>query len=427
MPQHLWDKGGAVDAGMLQYTARDDWQLDRRLLPYDLRATLAHVHGLERIGVLSAAERTALDGAIAELSARCEHGELVVEPRHEDGHTAIEEALVATLGDLGKKVHTGRSRNDQVLVALRLWERAAIDELSEAARAAALALVEVAEREAKTPMPGYTHLQRAVPSSVGLWLGAIAEGLCESRELLAGVRAVVDRSPLGAAAGYGVNLPLDRDGVARELGFAAVADNTLASQSSRGMLEVPLLGAAWHATAVVRRFAWDVSLYTTSEFGFVTLDEALTTGSSIMPQKRNPDVVELMRAAGSVVEGAMVELMRIVAVPSGYHRDLQLTKAPLFRGVDEALATVRMLPRVARGMRFDRERMRAAITPECFATDRAVELAASGVPFRDAYRQVAAEVSRLSSGDADASLRARVSPGSPGDPGIARLRQRLLT
>jgi argininosuccinate lyase len=427
MAQHLWDKGGAVDAEMLRYTARDDHQLDGRLLLYDIAASLAHVRGLERIGVLGADERKALEGALGDLAGRASRGELLIEPRHEDGHTAIEEALTTALGDLGKKVHTGRSRNDQVLVALRLWERDALDALADASRKAALALLDVAEREADTPMPGYTHLQRAVPSSVGLWLGAIAEGLCESRELLVALRPVIDRSPLGAAAGYGVNLPLDRQGVAAELGFAAVADNPLASQSSRGMLEVPLLAGAWHATAVVRRFAWDLSLYTTSEFGFVALDQALTTGSSIMPQKRNPDVVELMRAAGAVVEGAMVELMHLVALPSGYHRDLQLTKAPLFRGVDEALATVRMVPRVAAGMRFDRERMRAAITPECFATDRAVDLAVSGVPFRDAYRRVAAEIGSFGGGDAAASLRQRVSPGAPGALRLAALRQRLLT
>jgi len=254
-----------------------------------------------------------------------------------------------------------------------------------------------------------------VPSSVGLWAGSFAEGLLDAVTIVRAARALTDRSPLGAAAGYGVNLPLDREGVARELGFSDVAWNPLGSQTSRGIVEATLLAAAWQVMAIVRRLAWDLSLFTTSEFGFVRLPDAFTTGSSIMPQKRNPDVVELMRAACSIVQGALAEVQSLVALPSGYHRDLQLTKSPVLRGLDETLATVRLLPRLVEGLRFDHERMLAAITPECFATDRAVELAASGVPFREAYRRVADEIKALAQGDAQASLAARVSPGAPGD------------
>jgi len=424
-PRPIWDKGGASDAEMMRYTARDDWRLDQRLLRHDLRATRAHVRGLGRIEVLDAEELAAMEKAIDELETRLEEGDFVLTEADEDGHSAIEAALIAALGDVGKKVHTGRSRNDQVLVALRLYEKEAIDELREAARIAALALLERAEEHAATPMPGYTHLQRAVPSSVGLWLSAIAEGLADGRDVLAAVRRLVDRSPLGGAAGYGVNLPLDRAGAAAELGFAAVADNPMASQASRGMVEVQLLAAAWHVMAVIRRFAWDLSLFTTSEFGFVKLDTTLTTGSSIMPNKRNPDLVELMRAACGVVQGAMSEIMGMLSLPSGYHRDAQLTKAPLFRGIDEALATTCMVPRLVAGMTLQTDRMREAISPDCFATDRAVELTASGVPFRDAYRQVAAEIESLEAGDPEASLRARTSPGGPGALALETLRARL--
>jgi argininosuccinate lyase len=188
---------------------------------------------------------------------------------------------------------------------------------------------------------------------------------------------------------------------------------------------VVLLTAAWHAMAVVRRLAWDLSLFTTSEFGFVKLDDAFTTGSSIMPQKRNPDVVELMRAACSVVQGAIAEVQGITALPAGYHRDLQLTKAPTMRGLDEALATVRLLPRLVESLTLDTERMKAAVSPECFATDRAVELAVAGLPFRDAYKQVAAEVKQMKAGDAAASLAARVSFGAPGNLQLDRLAARL--
>ncbi|MEZ4298006.1 MAG: argininosuccinate lyase [Polyangiaceae bacterium] len=421
----LWDKGSASDAAMMRYTARDDHRLDQRLLAYDLAATTAHVRGLGRISVLTAEEVERLVGALAALSEENAAGKLVLTENDEDGHTAIEMRLQERLGDLGKKVHTGRSRNDQVLVAMRLYERDAIDAIGAVAIASVHALLDLAGREERTPMPGYTHLQRAVPSSLGYWAAAIAEGLCDALDSLGAARTLVDRSPLGGAAGFGVNLPLDRAGVAEELGFAAVAVNPLASQSSRGIVEAQVLSACWHAMAVVRRFAWDLSLFTTSELAFVKLDEALTTGSSIMPQKRNPDVIELMRAACAVVQGALIEVQTLVALPSGYHRDLQLTKGPTMRGLDETLATVRLVPRVLAGMTFEREKMAAAVTPECFATDRAVELAVAGVPFREAYKKVAAEIADLAQGDPLASIAARTSYGSPGQLAIADIEARL--
>jgi argininosuccinate lyase len=222
-----------------------------------------------------------------------------------------------------------------------------------------------------------------------------------------------------------VNLPLDREGVAAELGFAAVALNGMAAQTSRGLVEAQALSAAWHVSALARRLAWDLSLFTMSELGFVKLDEAFTTGSSIMPQKRNPDVVELMRASCSVVQGALAEVQSLVALPSAYHRDLQLTKGPTMRGLDEALATARLLPRLVRGLSFDRERMAAAISAECYATDQAVELAAAGVPFREAYKRVASAIETVERGDPQKSLAARTSVGAPGNLQLDAIEMRL--
>jgi argininosuccinate lyase len=431
----IWEKGIAADAAMMRYTARDDWQLDQRLLEHDLVASRAHVRGLGRAGVLADDEVAALVAALDALGEEVAAGSFQLTDADEDGHSAIEAALVATLGEVGKKVHTGRSRNDQVLVAVRLWERQALDDLAGLLTEAGRAFLTLAEREADTPMPGYTHLQRAVPSSLGYWAAAYAEGFADALEAVRGARALVNRSPLGGAAGFGVNLPLDRDGVADELGFAGLSVNPLASQSSRGILEAHVLGAAWLAMAVVRRLAWDLSLFSTSEFGFVKLPDEFTTGSSIMPQKRNPDVVELMRAACSVVQGALAEVQTLVALPSGYHRDLQLTKSPLFRGLDETLATLAMVVRLVStsaggGLRFERARMRDAVSAETYATDRAIELTRAGTPFRDAYKQVAAEVlggdaSPLASRTPEESLRARVSPGSPGALLLSSIAARL--
>jgi len=421
----LWDKGGDVDAAMMRFTARDDWSLDRALLAFDLRATRAHVRGLARIGVLEASDAGSLDVALATLESEARAGTFDVTPDDEDGHSAIESALVARLGDVGKRVHLGRSRNDQVLVALRLYERDALVTIGELELAGARALLDLADATMLVPMPGYTHLQRAVPSSLGLWAGAFADGLVDAASAAIDAWRAADRSPLGAAAGYGVNLALDRDGVAKDLGFGSVAYNPIASQTSRGILEVQVLSAAWVGMAVVRRLAWDLSLFTTSEVAFVKLDEGLTTGSSIMPNKRNPDVVELLRGACAVVQGALFEVMSITSLPSGYHRDLQLTKAPLMRALDETRVALSLLPRVVAGAHFDEARMAAAIDAPCFATDRAVTLAVEGVPFRDAYRRIAADLDGGGALDATQSLRQRVSPGAPGAPRLEVQRARL--
>ena len=424
----LWDKGGAADADMLRFTARDDWQLDQRLLPFDLLATAAHVRGLGRIGALKEGEVATLVKELEGLAAEVRSGRFVLTEEHEDGHTAIEMELTSRLGDLGKKVHLGRSRNDQVLVAMRLYERETLEHLTELTLTAARSLLDLAKRETMTLLPGYTHLQRAVPSTVGFWASAFAEGLADAAESIAGATRLCDRSPLGGAAGYGVNLPLDREGVAADLGFAGVFMNPLASQTSRGIAEAVALSAVWHASAIVRRLAWDLSLFTTAEFGFVRLDDALTTGSSIMPQKKNPDVVELLRGSCSIIEGAISELMSLVSLPAGYHRDLQLTKAPTMRALEEARSALSLVPRVIAGMSLDRERMANAVSADMLATDRAVDLAAEGIPFRDAYARVSKEAGSAEQPAGDAariSVERRVSLGAPGNLALDRLEARL--
>ena len=299
--------------------------LDRALFLADIRASRAHVRGLAGVGVLPVAEAQAIDVELDALAADFEAGRFVLDDRHEDGHSAIEAFLVERLGDVGKKVHTGRSRNDQVLVAVRLHVRDALASLARGAALAAEAFLDRAGEEAKTPMPGYTHLQRAVPSSVGLWLAGFAEAFIDDAALARATAAWMDACPLGTAAGYGVNLPLDRQGVSDELGFARLLVNPVYAQNSRGKLDLQALMALLQALLDVRRFAWDLSLYTTAEFGFVKLPAEYTTGSSIMPNKRNPDVVELLRASPAPVIGALAEVESLLSLPSGYQRDLQAT------------------------------------------------------------------------------------------------------
>ena len=428
MAAKLWDKGGAVDAAMLRYTARDDYKLDAALLPFDLRASKAHVRGLGRIGALGPTERDALVLGLEALERGLEDGSFHLTPDDEDGHTAIESALVERLGDVGKRVHLGRSRNDQVLTALRLFERAALAELAEASITAAHAFLDLARRHEWTVFPGYTHLVRAVPQTVGHWAAGYAEAFGESARTILDARERLGKSPLGAAAGYGVNLPLDREGVAHELGFEDVALNPLYSQSSRGLDEVVALTAVWHASAFARRFAWDVSIFSTAEFGLLKLPVELTTGSSIMPNKRNPDVVELMRGSCSVIQGAITELMGLVALPSGYQRDMQLTKAPVMRALAEAKDSLTILPKVVSSLAIDVERAAASVTMDMLATDRAVDLARGGLPFREAYRRVAEDLgspNEPAGAAADVSVRARVSLGAPGNLSLDRLASTL--
>jgi argininosuccinate lyase len=422
----IWDKdGAAVDERIQRFLAGDDVVLDRVLFLHDVRASTAHAHGLARIGVLTIEEASAIEEALEDLAQAFSRGEFVLDERYEDGHSAIEAYLTERLGDAGKKVHTGRSRNDQVLVALRLFVLDALGEIHSQVKDSATAFLDRAEAEIATPMPGYTHLQRAVPSSVGLWLAGFAEALIDDAVLVRGTMRWIDACPLGTAAGYGVNLPLDRQGVSDELGFGRLLINPVYAQNSRGKLELGALAALLQPLLDVRRFAWDLSLYTMAETAFVKLPAAYTTGSSIMPNKKNPDVVELLRASTAPVLGAMAEIESVLSLPSGYHRDLQATKGPVLRAMAHGTHALSLVPELVQKMEFDRERMAAAITPDLYATDVAVELALQGVPFRTAYRQVADGLSSLAARKPEESLAARTSPGATAKPMLDVLRERL--
>jgi argininosuccinate lyase len=274
-------------------------------------------------------------------------------------------------------------------------------------------------------MPGYTHLQRAVPSSVGLWMGGFAEAFTDNIEFCANVRELVDCSPLGTAAGFGVNLPLDRDGVAGELGFSRIQVNPMYTQNSRGKFEIMALQAAAHALQDIRRLAWDLSLFTTSEFNFIRLPAQYTTGSSIMPNKANPDVVELLRGTVATVESAVVEIQSLLSLPSGYQRDLQLTKAPLIRGLKAARQALAIVPPLIAGIEFNEQAMQDSISLDMFATDTALANAARGVPFRIAYREAKKSLDEAGTVDVARSLAQRVSPGACGNLQLGRIKDRL--
>ncbi len=427
MADYLWKKSDAdssPDAAVQRFAIGDDPQLDLLLLPFDLQASRAHVRGLARIGVLTQTESESICGALDELGQLVAQGAFRIEPPVEDGHSAIELWLSRRLGELGGKVHAGRSRNDQVQVAMRLYLLDALDRFAESAREIARVCLDRAGSEQPTPMPGYTHLQRAVPSSLEFWFSGFAEAFIDLVMLARSTRDWIDALPLGTAAGFGVNLPLDRDGIRRELGLGRLQLNPQYVQNSRGRFELQVLTCIAQATLELRRMAWDLSLFACQEFGFVRLPDQFTTGSSIMPNKRNPDVIELLRGQHAIVQGALGELQAILALPSGYHRDLQLTKGPTIRGLESSLAALALVPRLLNALQFDAARMRGAISPEMYATDMAVERAQQGMPFREAYR-APVTLTDLADRTPETSLAARTSPGAHGNLGLDLLRQRL--
>jgi argininosuccinate lyase len=413
-----------VDAGIQHFLAGEDVVLDREFFLFDIQASLAHAQGLQRIGILQADE---LAGIARELEALAEDfraGNFVLDERFEDGHSAIEARLTERLGDAGRRIHTGRSRNDQILVATRLWLKDRLTQLRALCREAADVALARAQAEAALPLPGYTHLQRAVVSSAGMWWAAWAEGFIDDAVRAGQTLDWVDANPLGSAAGYGINLPLDRDHTTQALGFGRMQVAAAYAQLSRGKFEMAAIEALGSALLDLRRLAWDLSLFTSAEFGFVTLPAQYTTGSSIMPNKRNPDVIELMRGTYSAAAAARTEIEQLLSLPSGYHRDLQFSKGAIFHAFGRGLAALALLPDLLRNLEWRVERIEAAIEPSMFATDLAVDLAREGVPFRDAYRQ-AADPARWQQGDAGGSLRARVSPGAAGEMRLDTLRARL--
>ncbi|MDX9765297.1 MAG: argininosuccinate lyase [Chiayiivirga sp.] len=423
----LWQKPGvAVDAQIQRFLAGDDVILDREFFLHDIAASRAHAEGLQRIGMLSADELEGLRRELAHLAEDFRSGTFVLDGRYEDGHSAIEARLTERLGDAGRKIHTGRSRNDQILVATRLWLKEKLVRVAQLSREIAGIALERAEAEKHLPMPGYTHIQRAVVSSAGMWWAGWAEAFIDDAVRAADTLALIDCNPLGTAAGYGVNLRLDRDHTTAALGFSRLQVSPIYAQLSRGKFELAALEALGSATLDLRRLAWDLSLFTSAEFGFVALPAQYTTGSSIMPNKRNPDVIELMRATHASVAAARTEIEQLLSLPSGYHRDLQASKGAIFHGFGRGLAALELLPALLANLEWREERLRAAIDSGMYATDVAVDAAIAGVPFRDAYRAAAASSDSVGQGRTpEGSLAARTSPGAVVDLRLDVLRERL--
>jgi argininosuccinate lyase len=391
----IWDRGEPIDPQMLAFTVGDDWLQDRRLVEVDIQGSLAHADGLLRSGLLSTQDHAQIRGGLEALLASHGRGEWTVEPADEDVHSAVERRLIAAIGDAGKRLHTGRSRNDQVALDLRLWLRGALELAEAQAGRLVRALEELAAKHGGLPLPGYTHGRRAMPSSVGDWASGYAAALVQDLADGDAVRRRLERCPLGSGSGYGVPLPLDRGGNARALGFAGPEEPVTLTQLTRGRAELAYLSWLEGLALSIGKLCFDLWSWGSEEHGFVALSGPMTTGSSLMPHKRNPDVLELARAHCRQIiaeRAALLDLLR--DLPSGYHRDFQLIKPALFRAHDRMAALLPLLPRVLAGLTWDPARLEEACAdPKLHATARALERVQRGETFRDAYRAEAGPTS----------------------------------
>jgi argininosuccinate lyase len=396
----LWDKGDSVDEAILAFSAGDEYRLDERLVPYDCRASIAHVRMLETVGGVTSHERDQLIAGLEEITRLHASGAFVIRRDQEDCHTAIEEWLTTHVGEAGKKIHLGRSRNDQVLTALRLYEKEALVAVRERLAAYRQAVVDKAAAHGDVPMPGYTHMRRAMPTTVGTWLSAFADAALDDRVLLDTVLTLIDRSPLGTGAGYGIPVfDLDRSATAEELGFAMIHDNPISAHMSRGKYEGLILAALSQTLFGLNRLATDLLIFSMPELGFVRLPASLCTGSSVMPQKQNPDVLELVRAKYHVVLAEEFKVKSLIGnLMTGYQRDLGLTKEPVYIGCDTTRACLDIMTLVVDAVEIDAAALRAAMSDDLHATAAAYRLVKNGMPFRDAYRRIAEQYRKSSNG-----------------------------
>jgi argininosuccinate lyase len=412
----LWSKNYELDSLIEAFTVGGDYLLDARLVTADCAASIAHAEMLCAIGILDARERDALRAELRAIAADAAGGRFVITPSDEDCHTAIENRLTAKLGEAGKKIHTGRSRNDQVLAALRVYTRSALLDLCDALVGLVDEILAFADRHAFVPMPGRTHTQIAMPSSVGLWAAAFAEELIDDLGNLRGAAALIDQSPLGSAASYGVPLPLDRERVAELLAFSKVQNNVLYVNNSRGKFESIVADALDQIGLSCSKIAADLILFSLPELGYFHLPAELCSGSSIMPQKRNPDGLELVRARSATLSACAFRMKSIIrSLPSGYNRDFQETKGPLFDALDVTMGCIGVMHLTFTRLEVDAQRLRGAMVPEIYATDAALDLVAGGESFREAYRSVGTHLDALTGKDPEQALRARTSSGTTGN------------
>jgi argininosuccinate lyase len=412
----LWEKNYSMDKFAEEYCFGRSVVYDTRLAVVDALGSIAHAQMLAKIGILTDGEFDSLKKELIGIIKLAESGKYVVHAEDEDVHTKIENDLTQKVGDAAKKIHTARSRNDQVVLDLRLYAKEELFALSMELLSLTKSFQEYGIEHEFVPMPGYTHTQKAMPSSVGMWMGSFAENLLDDIELLKSAFVVTDQSPLGAAASYGVSLPIDRELTARLLGFAKVQNNTLATQSSRIKFQLSIMHGLTQTMLTLSRFAQDMLTFTTSEYNFFTVDQALCTGSSIMPQKKNLDVMEVLRARAHAVIGyEHMAASTLAGLPSGYNSDFGETKEYFMNALDTTRESIHICQLVLKSMEPNKEVLEKACTPDLFATHEAFLLVQKGMPFREAYRKVGLALDKIPNHDPSTIIKASNHSGGPGN------------
>ncbi|NBS20030.1 MAG: argininosuccinate lyase, partial [Flavobacteriia bacterium] len=385
----LWQKNQAPHEKIDQFTVGKDRAYDLYLAAYDCQASIAHAQMLAKIGIITQQEAHLLVSVLDDLKTDAENGNFVIETEFEDMHSKIEYVLTQKLGDLGKKIHTARSRNDQVLVALHLYLKSEIETIKELTLSFFKLLMDLADQHKDHYLPGYTHFQVAMPSSFGLWFSAYAESLIDDVTLLNAAHKIVDQNPLGSAAGFGSSFPIDRKATTESLGFADLKYNVIAAQMSRGKAEKTTASAMAALAATLSKMAMDICLYMGQEHNFISFPEELTTGSSIMPHKKNPDVFELIRGKCNLLLGLPNQLSLLMAnLPSGYHREMQLAKGPIIEAINELKACLDLFTFSLKEIQVRENILDDPKYQYVFSVDTLNEWVKEGMPFRDAYKKM---------------------------------------
>jgi argininosuccinate lyase len=421
----LWQKATGSKKEVEQFTIGRDPEFDLVLAPFDVLGSMAHAHMLAKIGLLTAAENELLQKGLKEIYFEIEQGKFSIAPGVEDVHSQVEFLLTERYGEVGKKLHSGRSRNDQVLVDLKLFYRSAIREIVEEARLLFDLLISLSEKHKNDLMPGYTHTQLAMPSSFGLWFGSFAEGLTEDLGLLKSAFDLSNKNPLGSAAGYGSSFPLDRTLTTELLGFADLHHNVINAQNSRGKTERTLAFAIAGLAGTLNKLATDVCLFMNQHFAFITFPDDLTTGSSIMPHKKNPDVFELIRAKTNQIQAVPTAIGYLLTnMSTGYHRDMQLLKEEIFPALEKLKSCLIMSTFMLKSIKVRKNILQDPFFKHVFSVEVVNDLVLNGVPFRDAYKQVGLEIEADQFAPDQSSLK-HTHEGSIGNLGLNEIRQKM--
>lgn len=425
--QKLWQKNNYnLDSALERFETADDLVFDNYLAPFDIYGSLAHVSMLSKIGLITKKELSQVSQALVHIKDLIQDGQFNLEFGDEDIHTKIETKVTELVGEAGKKIHTGRSRNDQVLTDLRLLTRSYLLSVNEGVIELTNLLIELAEKYAHIPMPGYTHMQKAMPSSLGMWFGSYAESLSDSLKLLNQAYELNNQSPLGSGAGYGVNLSLDREYTASLLGFDKVQNNSLYTQNSKGKIESIVVFALMQVVFDISKMSSDLLLFTTSEFNYFSIDNSIATGSSIMPQKKNLDIAELLRSKIHIMHGYFVQVYTTVMnLPSGYNRDSQDIKKPLIEALNLTTEILEVFMVLIQKVTPNTEVLEQAMTQELYATATAYQYVSEGMPFREAYKKVAENLENVDKINSEKYVKLSTHSGSVGNLGLSSLKKVL--